>query len=47
MFQPARQGISGLRWEEGDVSYSLTGRSLTCEEAVGLFLSLRPIDELS
>jgi hypothetical protein len=43
-FQPARDE-SALRWEEGDVSYSLTGRSLTREEAVDLFLSLRPLDE--
>ena len=44
-FQPARDE-SALRWEEGNVSYSLTGRSLTREEAVDLFLSLRPLDEL-
>ncbi len=37
---------SALRWEEGGVSYSLMGRSLTREEAVDLFLSLRPSDEL-
>ena len=45
LFQPARQETSALRWEENDVSYSLMGRSLTREEAVDLFLSLRPIDE--
>jgi hypothetical protein len=28
------------------VSYSIMGRSLTREEAVDLFLSLRPLDEL-
>ena len=45
LFQPAREETSALRWEEDDVSYSLMGRSLTREEAVDLFLSLRPIDE--
>jgi hypothetical protein len=41
-----RSESSALRWEEGGVSYSLMGRSLTREEAVDLFLSLRPLDEL-
>jgi hypothetical protein len=40
-----RSETSALRWEEDGVSYSLMGRSLTREEAVDLFLSLRPIDE--
>lgn len=35
---------SALRWEADDIAYSLTGRSLTREEAVELFLSLRPLD---
>ena len=46
LLQPARQETSGLRWEESDVSYAIMGRSLTREEAVDLFLSLRPHDEL-
>jgi hypothetical protein len=33
---------SALRWERDGVSYSLFGRALTREEAVELFLSLRP-----
>ncbi len=41
-----RSESSALRWEEDGVSYSLMGRSLTREEAVDLFLSLRPLDEL-
>jgi hypothetical protein len=41
-----RQETSALRWEENGVSYSLMGRSLTREEAVDLFLSMRPLDEL-
>jgi hypothetical protein len=41
-----RSETSALRWEEGGVSYSLMGRSLTREEAVDLFLSLRPLDEV-
>ncbi len=41
-----RSEASALRWEEDGVSYSLMGRSLTREEAVDLFLSLRPLDEL-
>jgi hypothetical protein len=40
-----RTESSALRWEEDGVSYSLMGRSLTREEAVELFLSLRPLDE--
>jgi hypothetical protein len=40
-----RTESSALRWEEDGVSYSLMGRSLTREEAVELFLSLRPVDE--
>jgi hypothetical protein len=39
-----RDESSALRWEEEGVSYSLMGRSLTREEAVDLFLSLRPLD---
>jgi hypothetical protein len=46
LFQPARSETSALRWEKGSVSYALMGRSLTREEAVDLFLSLRPLDEL-
>lgn len=42
---PGRSDGSALRWEEEGVSYSLMGRSLTREEAVDLFLSLRPLDE--
>ena len=38
---------SALRSEEGGVSYSLVGRSLTREEAADLFLSMRPLDEAS
>lgn len=41
-----RDESSALRWEKEGVSYSLMGRSLTREEAVDLFLSLRPLDEL-
>jgi hypothetical protein len=41
-----RQETSALRWEEDGVSYSLMGRSLTREEAVDLFLSLRPLEKL-
>ena len=43
---PHRDESSALRWEEEGVSYSLMGRSLTREEAVDLFLSLRPLGEL-
>ena len=46
LFQPARSETSALRWEKGSVSYALMGHSLTREEAVDLFLSLRPLDEL-
>jgi hypothetical protein len=46
LFQPARMETSALRWEEGGVNCSLMGRSLTREEAVNLFLSLGPLDEL-
>jgi hypothetical protein len=35
---------SALRWERAGVSYSLMGQSLTREEAVRLFLSLRPVE---
>ena len=36
---------SALRWERGDVSYSLNARAaLTRDEAVQLFLSLRPFE---
>jgi hypothetical protein len=42
---PHRLESSALDWEEDGVSYSLMGRSLTREEAVDLFLSLRPLDE--
>ncbi len=41
-----RPDSSALRWEEDGVSYSLMGRSLTREEAVDLFLSLHPLEEL-
>jgi hypothetical protein len=41
-----RSETSALRWEEAGVSYALMGRSLTREEAVDLFLSLRPLDEV-
>jgi hypothetical protein len=40
-----RSESSALRWEEDGASYSLMGRSLTREEAVDLFLSLRSLDE--
>ncbi len=42
---PGRSEGSALHWEEEGVSYSLMGRSLTREEAVDLFLSLRPLDQ--
>ena len=35
--------LSALRWESAGVSYSLCGRALTKEEAVNLFLSVRPL----
>ena len=35
---------SALRWEREGVSYSLTGRAITRNEAVDLFLSLRSAD---
>jgi hypothetical protein len=35
--------LSALRWESIGVSYSLCGRALLKEEAVNLFLSLRPL----
>jgi hypothetical protein len=38
-----RPDSSALRWEDDGVSYSLMGRRLTREEAVDLFLSLRPL----
>jgi hypothetical protein len=38
--------ISALRWEEDGVSYSLMGRSLTRDEAVELFFSRRPLDQV-
>jgi hypothetical protein len=41
-----RDESSALRWEANGVSYSLMGRSLTREEAVDLFSSVRPLDEL-
>jgi hypothetical protein len=41
-----RDENSALRWEKDGLSYSLMGRSLTRVEAVNLFLSLRPIDEV-
>jgi hypothetical protein len=43
---PRRTGSSALRWEEDGVSYSLMGRSLTRGEAIDLFLSLRPLDDV-
>jgi hypothetical protein len=38
-----RPNLSALRWESMGVSYSLYGRALLKEEAVSLFLSLRPL----
>ena len=39
-----RPDSSALRWERESVSYSLMGRGLTRDEAVQLFVSLRPVD---
>jgi hypothetical protein len=39
-----RPDSSALRWESESVSYSLMGRALTRDEAVQLFVSLRPVD---
>jgi hypothetical protein len=39
------QESSALRWEADGVSYSLYGRSLTREEAIDLYLSLRPLGD--
>ena len=36
---------SALRWERDGITYSLMGRRLTREEAVQLFLSLRPAEK--
>jgi hypothetical protein len=41
-----RADSSALRWEEDGVSYSLMGRSLTHDEAVDVFFSRRPLDEV-
>jgi hypothetical protein len=35
--------LSALRWESAGVSYSLCGRALTKDEAINLFLSVRPL----
>jgi hypothetical protein len=39
-----RPDSSALRWERESVSYSLMGRALTRDEAVRVFVSLRPVD---
>ena len=39
------QETSALRWEADGVSYSLFGRSLTREEAIDLYRSLRPLGD--
>jgi hypothetical protein len=44
-FFSRRQETSALRWEADGVSYSLFGRSLTREEAIDLYLSLRPLGD--
>jgi hypothetical protein len=40
-----RRDLASLRWEAGGMGYSLMGSSLTREEAVELFFSLRPLDK--